>query len=116
MISFQLIKNAFKWSFLRTLVEQFLTPFLRLIVVPIVGPVNYGITAIAFLYFRFIELLFPFGIRDFILSKNIDGKHDLRMLHTLAFIFSIIAFIICILISFLLAEFMILAIFMQYYL
>ena len=104
MISFQLIKNAFKWSFLRTLVEQFLTPFLRLIVVPIVGPVNYGITAIAFLYFRFIELLFPFGIRDFILSKNIDGKHDLRMLHTLAFIFSIIAFIICILISFLVSR------------
>ena len=102
MFSLSKIKIAFQWSFMRTFVQQFLIPFLRLFIIPIVGPSNYGVVAITFLYFRFIEILFPFGVRDFILSRDIDTKKQIEMLHSLSFILSLCAFFLCLALSFLL--------------
>ncbi|MAQ72364.1 MAG: hypothetical protein CMG20_02210 [Candidatus Marinimicrobia bacterium] len=105
MFSLSKIKIAFQWSFMRTFVQQFLIPFLRLFIIPIVGPSNYGVVAITFLYFRFIEILFPFGVRDFILSRDIDTKKQIEMLHSLSFILSLCAFFLCLALSFLLPYF-----------
>ena len=105
IFSLSKIKIAFQWSFMRTFLQQFLIPFLRLLIIPLVGPSNYGVVAVAFLYFRFIEILFPFGIRDFILSKNMDKKKHIEMLHSVSFILSILAFILCLSLSFLLPLF-----------
>lgn len=100
MFSLQKITNAFQWSLMRSFVKQFLVPLLRIFIIPIVGPSNYGVVAIVFLYFGFIEIIFPFGIKDFILSRYINDKNHLRMLHTISFFLSIIALILCLILSF----------------
>lgn len=100
MFSLKKITNAFQWSVMRSFVKQFLVPLLRIFIIPIVGPSNYGVVAIVFLYFGFMEIIFPFGIKDFILSRYINDKNHLRMLHTISFFLSIIALILCLILSF----------------
>ena len=99
----QKVKNAFKWSFLKTVVGQFFNPLLRLVAIPFIGDFNYGIFAIAFLYFGLLETLLGIGIRDFIISQSINDKKKLKMLNSISLIFSItflgLAFILFPLIS-----------------
>jgi len=57
MFSLKKITNAFQWSVMRSFVKQFLVPLLRIFIIPIVGPSNYGVVAIVFLYFGFMEII-----------------------------------------------------------
>tara|TARA_X000000368_G_C23057004_1_gene724423 strand:- start:111 stop:1541 length:1431 start_codon:yes stop_codon:yes gene_type:complete len=93
-------KNAFKWSFFKTIIIQFLSPALRLVAVPLIGTYNYGVFGIVFIYFGLLEVLMGAGIRDFILSKSIKDRVQLGMLNSIAFIWSIFFFFLSILLSF----------------
>ena len=79
-------RNAFKWSFFKTVIGQFLSPALRLIVIPIIGTYNYGVFGIVFIYFGLLEVLMGAGIRDFVLSKSIKDNIQLKMLNSISFI------------------------------
>jgi len=97
-------KNALKWSFFKTVIIQFLSPALRLIVIPIIGTYNYGIFGIVFIYFGLLEVLMGAGIRDFVLSKSIRDNTQLRMLQSISFIWSNLFLLLSILLSFLIYE------------
>jgi O-antigen/teichoic acid export membrane protein len=93
-------RNAFKWSFFKTVIGQFLSPALRLIVIPIIGTYNYGVFGIVFIYFGLLEVLMGAGIRDFVLSKSIKDNIQLKMLNSISFIWSILFLALSILLSF----------------
>jgi O-antigen/teichoic acid export membrane protein len=93
-------KNAFKWSFFKTIIIQFLSPSLRLVIVPLIGTYNYGVFGIVFIYFGLLEVLMGAGIRDFILSKSIKDNVQLGMLNSISFIWSIFFFFLSILLAF----------------
>tara|TARA_Y100000389_G_C17433120_1_gene503919 strand:+ start:215 stop:1642 length:1428 start_codon:yes stop_codon:yes gene_type:complete len=104
MILLEKFKNALKWSFFKTVIIQFLSPALRLIVIPIIGTYNYGIFGIVFIYFGLFEVLMGAGIRDFILSKSIRDSSQLKMLQSISFIWSNLFLLLSILLSFLIYE------------
>jgi len=94
------VKNAFRWSFLKTIISQFLSPVLRIIAIPIIGTVNYGIFGIIYIYFGFLDSMLGAGIRDYILSKSIVNRNELSMLNFISIIWSFIFMLISILFSF----------------
>ena len=98
-------KKAYKWSFLKTLFGEFIVQSLRLIIIPIVGVINYGIFATVYIYFGFLDVVMGSGIRDFILSNSITDKDDLKMLNFIALFWSLIFFVVCISLSFLMPLF-----------
>ena len=98
------VRHAFKWSFYKTIFSQFLSPLLRIIAIPIIGTYDYGIFGIIYIYFGLLDALLGAGIRDFILSKSISKKSDLKMLNSIALIWSVFFLLISALLSFFLSN------------